>query len=31
VRARLHSMGGIYAFVVAIIVAFIAAFWLGQR
>ena len=31
VRARLHSMGGVYAFVAAIIVAFIAAFWLGQK
>jgi len=31
VRARLHSMGGVYAFVFALIAAFVAALWIGQK
>jgi hypothetical protein len=31
VRARLHSMGGVYALVLAVIAAFVAALWMGQR
>jgi predicted RNA-binding Zn-ribbon protein involved in translation (DUF1610 family) len=31
VRARLRSMGGVYALVFVLIAAFAAAFWLGQK